>query len=93
MDLVREIRDEPRAEKVLRALSGTRLRVRETRLGVKDAARWLHGHGYPRDAVIATLTALAGLYALVVFGDGWQLLADVEDGNFFLLATLEEAPK
>ena len=93
MDLVREVRGEPLAEKVLRALAGTRLSVREKRIGVKDAARWLHQHGYSREAVIAALTALAGLYALVVRGDGWQLLADVEDGNFFLLATLEEVPK
>jgi hypothetical protein len=41
MDLVREVLDEPLAEKVLRALSGTRLRVRERRIGVKDAARWV----------------------------------------------------
>lgn len=88
-NLYRPIVDEDPGEPVIRALAGTRLCVRETRLDVAGAARWLHSHGVIDAATItADLDDLSTLRVLCVRGDGWHLLPDIDDGRFFILETL-----
>lgn len=91
--LHRELRSEDEAEKILRALAGTRLAVREQIVDVAAAARWLHARSWTGDEITAALTPLSTLALLAIRGDGWHLLASVfgdGDGRSFILETLEE---
>ncbi len=89
MNLYRPIVDEDPGEPVIRALAGTRLCVRETRLDVAGAVRWLHSHGVvDAETITADLDDLSTLRVLCVRGNGWHLLPDIDDGQFFILETL-----
>lgn len=89
--LFRTIISETEEEAILRALAGRGLRVREERLDLVQAAQWLHGHRVARDEIADVLGALSSLLLLCYRGTGWQLLPDVNDGNYFLLGVIEEA--
>jgi hypothetical protein len=89
--LFRKIISEPGEEAILRALAGRELRVREERLDLVQAIRWLHGHGLGKDEITSVLGALSSLLLLCYRGAGWQLLPDINDGNYFLLGVIEEA--
>jgi hypothetical protein len=92
-DLIRTVRREDPGELILRTLAGTRLAVREQRLDVRGAARWLAGYGWERDEILSAVMAMSALQLMVIRGDGWQLLSGIfahGDMNEFVLATLAE---
>lgn len=94
--LIRPVRSEDAGETILRALAGDRLAVREERLDLAAAARWLHRHDWTAGEITAAFLAMSALQLLAIRGDGWQLLSGMfadGDMNEFVLATLTEVPR